>query len=298
MTRYGYGRSRGGYRQSRPRGMGGGFKLRLIIAVGMVLFALFSFYSMGQVNPVTGQKQRVAINEAQEIRMGLAAVEEMAAQHGGLHPDQQAQDHVDQVGLRLLLGLDDWLAELNRINPYRDSFEFHLLADPRTINAFALPGGQVFVTAALYSKLQTEGQLAGVLGHEIGHVLSRHGAQRMAKQQLTQGLAGAVGIAGGNMESARMAQAIGQMVNMKYGRQDELESDVWGVRLAAKAGYDPRAMMGVMDILDEASAGGGPPEMMSTHPKPANRKAYIKKILTMEFPNGVPDGLRGQPRHG
>ena len=292
MTRYGYGRSRGGYGRGRPRGMGGGFKLRLIIAVGMVLFALFSFYSMGQVNPVTGQKQRVAINEDQEIRMGLAAVEQMAAQHGGLHPDQQAQQHVDQVGQRLLLGLDDWLAELKRTNPYRDSFEFHLLADPRTINAFALPGGQVFVTAALYSKLQTEGQLAGVLGHEIGHVLSRHGAQRMAKQQLTQGLAGAVGIAGGNMESARMAQAIGQMVNMKYGRQDELESDVWGVRLAAKAGYDPRSMMGVMDILDEASAGGGPPEMMSTHPKPANRKAYIKKILTMEFPNGVPDGLR------
>lgn len=113
----------------------------------------------------------------------------------------------------------------------------------------------------------------------------------MAKQQLTQGLAGAAGVAGGGYDSARMAQAIGQMVNMKYGRKDELESDLWGVRLSALAGYDPRAMIGVMDILDEASQ-GGPPEMMSTHPKPANRKAYIERVLKREFPNGVPQGLR------
>jgi predicted Zn-dependent protease len=271
--------------------MGGGFKIRLMIAAAMMLFALFSYYSMGEVNPVTGEKQRVAMDENEEIRMGLAAVDQMAAQHGGLHPNQAGQDHVDQVGGRLLMGLEEWLQKNSRINPYREAFEFHLLRDDQTINAFALPGGQVFITAALYQKLETEGQLAGVLGHEIGHVLSRHGAQRMAKQKLTQGLTGAVGVAGGGFEGARMAQAIGQMINMKYGRGDELESDVWGVRLSALSGYDPRAMMGVMDILD-ASSQGGPPEMMSTHPKPANRKAYIKTLLAKEFPSGVPEGLR------
>ena len=289
MTRYGQGYGRSGH--GRRRGMGGGFKIRLLIAAAMVLFALFSYYSMGDVNPVTGEKQRVAMTENQEIQMGLAAVKQMAQQHGGLHPDQAGQEHVDRIGQQLLMGLDEWLQHTGGTNPYRDAFEFYLLADGRTINAFALPGGQVFITAALYSKLQTEGQLAGVIGHEIGHVLARHGAQRMAKQRLTQGLAGAVGVAGGGYESARMAQAIGQMVNMKYGRQDELESDVWGVRLSALSGYDPRAMMGVMDILDEASQ-GGPPEMMSTHPKPANRKAYIKGLLAKEFPDGVPEGLR------
>ena len=284
----GYGYDRGVYR--RRRGMGGNFKLRLIIAAGMVLFALISYYSTGDVNPVTGEKQRVAMSEEQEIRMGLAAVDQMSAQHGGLHPDPRRQRHVDMVGQRLLLGLDEWLQQEQRVNPYRDAFEFHLLRDPKTINAFALPGGQVFITYALYERLQTEGQLAGVLGHEMGHVLSRHGAERMAKQRLTQGLAGAAGVAGGGYESARMAQAIGQMVNMKYGRADELESDVWGMRLTALAGYDPSAMLAVMDILDQASP-SGPPEMLSTHPKPANRKAYIQKLLAMEFPNGIPQGL-------
>ena len=114
----------------------------------------------------------------------------------------------------------------------------------------------------------------------------------MAKQKLTQGLTGAVGVAGGGMNSARMAQAIGQMINMKYGREDELESDVWGVRLSVLAGYDPRAMFDVMDVLEKATGGKAPPEMMSTHPKPANRKAYIKHVLETEFPNGVPQGLR------
>ena len=138
--------------------------------------------------------------------------------------------------------------------------------------------------------METEGQLAGVVGHEIGHVLSRHGAQRLAKQKLTQGLAGAAGVAGGDASSARMAMAIGQMINMQYGRQDELQSDEWGVILTTNAGYDPRAMIGVMKILDEAG-GPSPPEWLSTHPKPANRARYLEELIAKAFPNGVPDGL-------
>lgn len=281
-----------GYRE-QPRGRASGaLMMRLLIAGGIALFALFSYYSMGQENPITGERQRVAMTEEQEIRMGLQAVDEMAMQHGGLHPDQNGQNLVDQVGFELLEALDALVRRNGRQNPYHDSFEFHLLRDDRTINAFALPGGQIFVTAALFSQLQTRGQLAGVLGHEIGHVISRHGAQRMAKQHLTQGLVGAVGVAGGDIDSARMAQAIGQMVNMKYGRQDELESDKWGVRLCVMAGYDPRAMLGLMDILDRASGGGGPPEMLSTHPKPANRKEYIEQVIRAEFPIGLPTDLK------
>ena len=246
---------------------------------------------MGQVNPITGEKQRVAIDAQDEIRMGLAAAPEMARRHGNLHPNQAAQRQVDEVGFRLLQALNEWVQANGRTNPFRDSFEFHLLADMRTVNAFALPGGQVFITAALYNQLTSEGQLAGVLGHEMGHVLSRHGAQRMAKQKLTQGISGAVGVAGGGYESARMAQAVGQMINMKYGREDELESDLWGVRLSSWAGYDPRSMFEVMDVLERSSSGNAPPEMMSTHPKPANRKAYIDTVLKQEFPEGVPSGL-------
>ena len=282
-----------GYRYDRrpQRNMSGALLIRLLLAGGLALFALISYWSMGQENPITGEKQRVAITEEQEIRMGLAAVNQMSAQHGGPHPNLRAQRHVDEVGYQLLAALESWINSNGRVNPYHDAFEFTLLRDDRTVNAFALPGGQVFITAALYEQLETEGQLAGVLGHEIGHVISRHGAQRMAKQRLTQGLAGAAGVAGGDINSARMAQMVGQMINMKYGRQDELESDQWGVRLCAMAGYDPRAMLGLMDILDRASGGGGPPEMMSTHPKPANRARYVQQLLKQQFPNGIPEGL-------
>ncbi|MEM8732855.1 MAG: M48 family metalloprotease [Planctomycetota bacterium] len=278
-------------RTSRRRNtIGSGFKVRLVIAAAIALFSLFSYLSTSTLNPVTGEKQRVAITTEEEIAIGLQAVSEMARQHGGDHPDAEAQAMVDGMGEYLVQSLDRWLAEQNRENPYR--FEFHLLRDDRTVNAFALPGGQVFITYALFSRLQTEGQLAGVLGHEIGHVIERHSARRMAAQKLTSGLAGAAGMAGGSWESARMAQAVGQMVNMRYGRQDELESDKWGVLLTSLAGYDPRSMIGVMNVLEEASGGNSSPEIFSTHPKPANRRQYIESVIVEVFPNGLPGGLK------
>jgi predicted Zn-dependent protease len=88
-----------------------------------------------------------------------------------------------------------------------------------------------------------------------------------------------------------MAQAVAQIAQMKYGREDELEADNWGVRLTTLAGYDPRSMIGVMQVLERASGGQGPPEFFSTHPKPANREAYLKALIDKEFPNGVPAGL-------
>jgi len=152
--------------------------------------------------------------------------------------------------------------------------------------------GQVFVTHALYDQLETEGQLAGVLGHEIGHVIMRHGNKRMAKQGMYQGLAGAMGVLGGGGQGGQMGQMIASALSMKYGRDHELESDDWGVKLCGLAGYDPRAMKGVMKILDRASSGKGPPEFMSTHPKPANRVEFIERAIQKYYPQGVPDGLR------
>jgi predicted Zn-dependent protease len=275
---YGY----GGQRSSA-------WKMRLIIAAVIAGISLISYFSASHKNPITGKSQRVALSEKEEIALGLQAVPELTEQYRGLHPSADAQANVDKVGRQLLVGLQRQLTEQGRSNPY--PFEFHLLRDGETVNAFALPGGQVFITAALYEQLETEGQLAGVLGHEIGHVLSRHGAQQLAKQQLTQGLAGAAGVAGGDVDSARMAQAIGAMVNLKYGRDAELESDQWGVQLMASSGYDPRAMIGVMKILEKAGGGGGQPEFLSSHPKPANRVAYIEDVIRQQFPDGVPQGL-------
>jgi predicted Zn-dependent protease len=281
--------------QSNPYGgqRRSNIKMRLIIAAVIALFAILSYYGRpGDENQITGKKERVAFNdEADEVAMGMQAVPEMAQMHGGRSRNAAEVEWVDRVGARLLSALDKQLAQEGRRNPYRDAFNFTLLADDRTVNAFALPGGQVFITAALFHALKTEGQLAGVLGHEVGHVIERHSNKRMAKDQMFQGLATAGGVAGGDVNSARMAQAVAQMVSMKYGRADELEADKWGVRLAFMAGYDPRAMIGVMEVLEGASHGASPPEILSTHPKPGNRVEYIKQVIAEEFPNGVPAGL-------
>jgi predicted Zn-dependent protease len=272
---------------------GGGFKARLIIAAVLAMIAIISYYGRpGDENQITGEQQRVAFNEeADEIQLGLQSRREMASQFGGPDPDRQAQADVQRVGERLLAGLDKSLEPGGHVNPYRDAFTFTLLADPKTVNAFALPGGQIFVTRALYRDLETEGQLAGVIGHEIGHVIERHSNQQMAKQQFFQGLAAAGGVAGGSQQSAQMAQAAAQLAQMKYGRDDENQADEWGVRLTALAGYDPRSMIGVMHVLEKASQGQAPPEIFSTHPNTKNREGHIEELIKKEFPNGVPEGL-------
>ena len=272
-VRYGTGRMGG-----RRSGKG-----RLIMALAIAAFALFSYFKSASFNEVTGEKQYISITPKQEIALGLQSAPQMAQQHGGLHPNSEYQQYVDRVGRRLVASNPE-IAEL----PWQ--YDFHLLADPKVVNAFALPGGQTFITYALFSKLETEGQLAGVMGHEISHVVARHGAQRIAKGQLTQGLTGAVVVAT-DMKTAAAAQMIGQLVNMKYGRDDELESDRLGVDLMADAGYDPRSMIGVMRILAESRSGSGPPEFFSTHPNPENRVARIEESIKQKFPNGVPSDL-------
>ncbi len=274
----------------RRGGVSSGWKIRLLIAGAIVLFSVISFMSSSRVNPVTGRKQHVAMTEQQEIAIGLQATPEMMAQHHGPSDDARATRNVQNMGARLLNSLSQVLRNDGIAIPY--PFDFHLLNDGNVINAFALPGGQVFITQALYNKLENEGQLAGVIGHEIGHVLERHSAQQLAKGQMIQGMVGAAGVAGGDVNSARMAAMIGNLVNMQYGRKDELEADRWGIELMVMSGFDPRHMLEVMDILEKSTGSGGPPEFLSTHPKPANRKEYIERIIREKFPNGIPGGLR------
>jgi beta-barrel assembly-enhancing protease len=262
---------------------------RLLIAVIIAVISLLTYFGSSTYNPITGKKQHVgSITAEQEIQLGLQAAPEMTQQYGGLERDPGTVALVDQVGIRIIQNSDV------RDSPYR--FKFHVLADEKTINAFALPGGQIFITDGLLNKLKTPGQLAGVLAHEIGHVVDRHGAQHIAKQQLTQGLGSAAVIAASDpndpnssRSNAQLAQLVTQLVNLKFGRGDELEADRLGVRYMAQAGYDPRAMLQVMEILREASAGRAPPEFFSTHPDPGNREEHIQKEIDREFTPGELD---------
>ncbi|MFT5197356.1 MAG: putative Zn-dependent protease [Cellvibrionaceae bacterium] len=275
-------------RSTKRSNAGNGLKMRLVIGLVVAGFAFFSFLSKRDVNPTTGEVQYISLTRDQEIAMGLQAQPQMIQQFGGMDPDPEAQALVDLVGERLVRQSFAAKSEY--------PFEFTLLADSQTINAFALPGGPIFITAALFNQLETEGQLAGVLGHEIGHVIARHGSQRIAKQELTEGLTGAVVMAacdGGNscQGTTRMAQMVGNMVNMKYGRGDELQSDSLGLDIMLEAGYNPASMIRVMEILRASAEGASQPEIMSTHPDPGNRIGEIQKFLEDNFPNGVPDDL-------
>jgi predicted Zn-dependent protease len=266
----------------RPARRSGGC-LRLAVALVIAAIAIISFLGSRVYNPVTGEEQYLSLTTHQEIALGLQAAPQMIAQYGGLYPDEELQDYIDEVGSRIVR------SSAAADTPWE--FEFHLLNDPQTVNAFALPGGQVFITTGLYGRFETEGQLVGVLGHEIGHVVARHSAQRIAKSELTQGLVGAVVVASGEAEAGQVAAVVGELVNMKYGREDELQSDELGVWLMSDAGYDPRAMIEVMQILEAASSGAGLPEFFSTHPNPENRIENIQAAIQERFPDGVPEGL-------
>jgi predicted Zn-dependent protease len=245
------------------------YKARIIIGVIIALIAVVSYFMKTDENPVTGEKQKVSLTVDQEIKLGIQSAPEMIREFGGEHKDQKLQVYVDRVGGKIVQSSEAGSS------PYK--FDFHLLADENTVNAFALPGGQIFITYALLSRLKTEDQLAGVLGHEIGHVINRHSAEHIAKQELTQGLIQATDIATG--DPGMISRFVGNMVNMEYGRDDELESDDYGVKYMIDAGYKPEAMIDVMKILKEASGGGNQPEFMSTHPSADNRVEKLKEVI-------------------
>ncbi|MFV0230334.1 M48 family metalloprotease [Empedobacter falsenii] len=249
----------------------GGTSIKLIVAAAIVIFSVIKYFSSSSINQLTGEKQYISLTKDDEIAIGINSAPQMAQEFGGLSQNSQYQKIVKRVGAKVVNNSD--------AHKTNYPFQFYVLADNRTVNAFALPGGPIFITEALLTRLQSEDQLAGVLGHEVGHVIARHSAEQMSKQELSQGIAGAAGVAAGDVNSAYYAQVVANMVNMKYGRDDELESDDLGVRFMIQAGYNPEALIGVMDILEEASGGSQVPEFQSTHPSPSNRREKIKAAI-------------------
>ncbi len=243
------------------------WKLRIFIGLVIVAFAMVQRCSNKEKNQYTGRVQHINMTADQEIAIGLQSTPQIAQQYGGLYQDDRMQAYVDAVGDKLVEN------SIARETPYE--YEFHLLADENTINAFALPGGQIFITYALFSKLN-EAQLAGVLGHEIGHVIGRHSAERIAESSYWQtiSMGAQVGADAGNIVSA-----IGQNTLLKNGRGDELESDDLGVRFMIRSGYNPEELIEVMKILKQAAGPNRVPEFQSTHPDPDNRIERIRESI-------------------
>ena len=264
----------------------------LIVAIIVAIIGAITYFSSKSTNEVTGEVQHVNIAPDQEVALGLQAFPEMAQQFGGEIDQPVINNYVESVGQRVVQQSDA------KDTPYK--YDFHVLADPETINAFALPGGQVSITLGLLGRLHNEAELAGVLGHEVGHVVARHGAEQLAKSQLSQTLVGAATIAAYDPDhpnrsasNAAVAAAIGQLVSMRFGRQDELEADALGVRLMKEAGYDTRGMHDLLVTLEKLNQGGNAPEFFSTHPNPENRLARVDDLIKT---NGGTGGDVGDDR--
>lgn len=262
---------------------------RLLIGCAMALVAVAGYYGSRSYNPVLEELRPVRITPQQEVAIGLQAAPAMAQRYGGLSADQPAQQRVDRI-------CHDLIEKTSaRSTPY--DFDCHLLADERTVDAFALPGGQVFVTSGMLKTLRTDGQLAAVLAHEIGHVVARHVAEHLGTARLAQGLTGAAVLARydpknpASRRNADVSTLIGRLIELRFTREDELAADRLGVRFMSEAGYDPRGMIQVMRIL-APSRGTWEPEFFSTHPNPANRVANIEGAIRQRYPQGVPAGLR------
>ena len=223
------------------------------------------------VNPATGNNQLMLISEAQEIEMGRQA-DVAVVQSIGLYADPAWQSYIQQFGARLAA-----VSERPGL-----PWTFRVVDDP-AVNAFALPGGFVYVTRGLLAHVTSEAELASVVGHEIGHVTARHTAAEMSKQQLI-----GVGLAVGSMASAQVAkyagaanQALG-ILYLKFSRDDESQADQLGLRYMRRANFDPRQMPEVFRMLDRlstAEGGGRLPTWLETHPSPANRVDAINRQI-------------------
>ena len=235
------------------------------------------------VNPATGRRELSLVSEGQEIQMGREADPQISASLG-LVDDPELQAYVSGIGMRL--------AEVSERPNLPWSFK---VVDDPVVNAFALPGGFIYVTRGILAQFDSEAELAGVLGHEIGHVTARHSASQISRQQLQQiGLGVGMIFSETVREYGSLAAAGLQLMNLRYSRGDETQSDELGLRYIGRLGYDPEAMVGVFDML--AQVGGGAesrvPEWQLTHPYPENREQHIREIITE---NQIPlDGRVGR----
>jgi predicted Zn-dependent protease len=254
------------------------------VAIAVVCLCLLGGCS---INPVTGQKELILIPESQEIAMGVSAAPELEKEFGGKVADAQVQSYVQGLGAKLATISD---------RPEMP-WEFALVSS-KVPNAFALPGGKVFVTAGLFRSLTNERQLAAVLGHEIGHVCAKHNVKGMQRQMGASVLAELAGKVGGEQaEAAKAAASVAaSMVVLKYSRDDEYQADSLGIKYMAKAGYNPYGMVETLEFLqtlgskDESKFG----EMFQTHPLSSERVKEAKATVSSGYPQASPG--QGDPR--
>ena len=247
---------------------------QLILFAGMVLSLLATLNGCATA-PYTGRQQLLLISEAEETALGVKAYQDVLKKEK-ISKDQKTNDMVKRVGSRI--------ATAARKPGY--VWEFTVIDAPKTVNAFALPGGKIAVYTGILPYTQTEDGLAFVLAHEVGHVLARHGAERMSQQLLLQ-----LGQQGLNIAIANSSPVAIDAINTGYGlasavgvalpfsRMHEYEADKIGLLLMAQAGYDPRVAPSFFERMMRDAKQAKPPEFLSTHPADQNRIRELNAMI-------------------
>jgi predicted Zn-dependent protease len=261
---------------------------RVVVTARALVAALLLLVAAGgcATNPATGRPQLTFFGEEAELSMGRTADAELVA-HVGLYEQGDWAEYVEEVGLRLAA-----TSERPQL-----PWSFKVLDDP-TVNAFALPGGYVYVTRGILAELGSEAELAAVLGHEIGHVTAKHTLHRQSQQVLaTAGVVTAAVILDPDHaeEWAELGMLGVGLAFLKHSRDDERQADDLGLRYVLRAGYDPQEMPGVFEMLEQVGqAGGGDmPAWLSSHPDPGKRRLRIsKEVSAVQARGQMPDPPR------
>jgi len=226
------------------------------------------------VNPVSGDKELMLLSPEQDIEIGRKYAPEIEKYMGGPIADEALQHYIDSVGQRLV-----------QVS-HAAAIKFHFTAlDHKSINAFALPGGYIFITKGLLEKIQTEAQLASIFGHEITHVAARHSAAAISREIGMSVLLMGMVIASPSQGTAAAGQVTEALLSLRYTRDDEREADRSGLLYMVRAGYDPRSAAQVMQVLNEQEI-DNPPELWSSHPLTEDRINYLNRrvaILTEKY---------------
>ena len=222
-------------------------------------------------NPATGRRQVMLVSESQEVQMGRQADQQVGAAYG-IYPDEGVQAYVARLG-----------KQLAAVSERPDlPWTFRVVDDP-TVNAFALPGGFIYVTRGLMTHLDSEAELVSVLGHEIGHVTARHSAAMVSKQQLTMlGLGVGMIVRPELQQFGQLAEAGVSLMFLKFGRDAEREADDLGLRYLGREDYDPQEAVQVFSVLDRVSRQTGEgrlPSWLSTHPAPEDRAQRLQAAI-------------------
>lgn len=229
-----------------------------------------------------GRQSFNIVSDGEMNSLGIEAYQEILAEAKAkkklLSPASPEYRVVEEIGFRI-----------GRASGVDFKWEFNVIDEPNTVNAFCLPGGKIAVYTGILPVAKTEAALAAVMGHEVAHATMRHGAERMSSQLAVAGLATAADISLSDSKNRQLwlgALALGANfgVLLPYSRNHESEADSVGLKYAAKAGYDPAAAPAFWQRMGTAAGGSTPPEFMSTHPDPENRSKALEKQLAQVWP--------------